>query len=77
MCPTKAQNQPVHLRGLIRVFVVHMKKLCIIGYQNIPSEDSDKTVQMRRLIQTFVVRIRQKVRFLTLCSNILFIESVL
>ena len=28
----KYTNQPMHLCSLIRVFLVHMKKLCILGY---------------------------------------------
>ena len=41
-------NQHVHPRNLIGVFVVHRKKLCILGYpKNVPSEDSDQTAQMR------------------------------
>ena len=32
--PNKDSNQPVHSRSLISVFVVRMKKLCILGYPN-------------------------------------------
>ena len=39
--PNKDSNQPVHLCRLVRLFVVHMKKLCIFAIQNVPSEDSD------------------------------------
>ena len=31
VCPAK-KNQPVHQRFLTRVFIVSMKKLCILGY---------------------------------------------
>ena len=30
--PNEDSNQPAHPRSLIRVFVVHMKKHCILGY---------------------------------------------
>ena len=52
--PTKT-DQPALPRSLIRVFVVHMKKLCILGYMypNAPSDDSNQTVPMRRMIWDF------------------------
>ena len=31
--PNEDSNQPSHPRSLIRVFIVRMKKLCILGYQ--------------------------------------------
>ena len=37
-----------------------------LGIQNAPSEDSDQTVRMRRLIWIFAGRTCMKVRFLTL-----------
>ena len=30
--PNEVSDQPAHSRSLIRVFVVHMKKLCTLGY---------------------------------------------
>ena len=47
-----------------RVFV--MKNLCIFGYPNCASEDSDQTALMRRLIWIFTGRKLSKVRFPTL-----------
>ena len=35
------------------VFVVRMKKLCILAIENAPSQDSDQTVHMYRLIWIF------------------------
>ena len=32
MCANKDSNQPAHLRSLIRVFIVRMKKFCIFYY---------------------------------------------
>ena len=32
--PNEDSNQPAHPRSLITVFVVCMKKLCILGYPN-------------------------------------------
>ena len=61
----KESNQYAHPRSQIRVFVVHMKKICILGYQNEPSKDSDQTAQMRSLIRIFAGRKCPKVRFLT------------
>ena len=43
-----------------------MKNLCIFGYPNCASEDSDQTVLMRRLIWIFTGRKLSKVRFPTL-----------
>ena len=48
--PNEGSNQPAHPRSLIRVFIVRMEKLCILGYPNVPSENSDQTARMRRLI---------------------------
>ena len=64
--PNKDSDQTAHPRSLIRVFVVRMKKLCILGYPNAPSEDSDQTARMRRLIWIFALRTNPKVRFLML-----------
>ena len=46
---------------LIRVFVVRMKKHCILGYPKCSSEDSDQPAQMRRLIWIFTGRTCPKV----------------
>ena len=46
-------NQPANLCCLISVFVVHMKKLWILGYPKCPSDDSDQTAWMFRLIWIF------------------------
>ena len=32
--PNEDTNQPAHLHNLIRVFIVHMKKVCILWYPN-------------------------------------------
>ena len=48
--PNEDSNQPARLSCLTRVFVVRMKKLCILGYPNASSEESDQTARMRRLI---------------------------
>ena len=58
-------NEPAHLHSLIRVFVVCMKKLCIVGI-NVPSEDFDQTAQMCRLIWIIAGHICLKLHFLTL-----------
>ena len=52
--------------SLIRVFVLRMKKLCTLGYQNVPREDSDQTVRMCRL--TWIFPVHTKVLFLTFGS---------
>ena len=54
------------LHSLIRVSLVRMKKLNILGYPKWPSEDSDMSALMRRLIGIFVGRTCSKVQFLTL-----------
>ena len=51
------------------------KKLWIFGYQTAPSEDSDQTARMRRLIWIFVGHTCQKGRFLILrliCKLLVF-----
>ena len=63
--PNEHSNQPAHARSLIRVFVVRTKKLCILGYPKC-SQDSDQTVQMRRLMCIFDGRLCPKVLFKTL-----------
>ena len=45
---------------------VRMKKLCILGIQNAPSEYSDQTARMCKLIRIFAKRRGPRVRFLTL-----------
>ena len=50
ICQTKTQS---NLHSLVKVFVVRMNKLCIHGYQNASSGNSDQTTQMRRLILIF------------------------
>ena len=46
------------------VFVVRMKKFCIVGYpKNAHSEDSGKIARMRSLIRIFTGRTCQKERF--------------
>ena len=40
--PNKDSDQPAHPRSLIRVFLFHMKKLCIHGFPKTPSEKSDQ-----------------------------------
>ena len=52
----------VWLESLLSVW----RKVCILGYQNAPSEDFEQTVRMRRLIWIFARRTCPKVRFLTL-----------
>ena len=54
---------PLNVNG---IFVVRIKKPCILGIKNAPSEDSDETVRMHRLIWIFTGRTYSKVRFLTL-----------
>ena len=65
---SKDSNQPAHPCSLIRVFVVRLKKLCIIGYPYVTSDDSDQTVNTSRLIWIFTGRLhaRFKVHYLML-----------
>ena len=37
--PSEDSDQPGHLPSLIRVFAVHMKKACVLGYSMSYSED--------------------------------------
>ena len=62
----KDSNQPAYRQSLIRVFLVRMKTLCIFTIQIMPSEDSDQTARMRRLIRIFAGSTYPEVRFLTL-----------
>ena len=39
MCVKEDSNQPMHLCSLIGVFIVHMKTLYILGYQNCEYSD--------------------------------------
>ena len=55
----------VRHRTVWSVFFVCMKKLCILGHKHVPSEDSDQTARVLRLIWIFAVRKCQNVRFLT------------
>ena len=48
--PNEHSNQPAHPHSLIRVFVVLMTNFAYIAAQNAPSEFSDQTARMRRLI---------------------------
>ena len=51
---------------LIRVFVVRLNKFCFLrAIRKAPSEDSDQTARMRRLIWIFAWCTCPKVRFLT------------
>ena len=50
---------------LVKVLFVRRRKLCIFGYPNASTEDSDQTARMRRLIWIFAGRTWPKVRFLT------------
>ena len=61
-------DRTAHSRSLIRVFVVRMKKLCILGYPKCAQRRfrSACTNEMRRLIWIFAGRACPKVRFLTL-----------
>ena len=43
--PNNDSNQPAYPRSLTRVFVVRMKKLCIMGYLNASSDNSDQTAK--------------------------------
>ena len=56
----------LRMRGLIRVFVVHGKILCILSIQNAHDEDSDQTVRTLTMIHFFVGRICPLLRLLTL-----------
>ena len=60
--PSGDCNQPADVHSLIRLVVVCIKKLCIRGYQNAPSEDSDQIAQLRSLILVFTGRTCPKVR---------------
>ena len=53
-------NQPPHPRNLIRVFVVHMKRLCVL---KVFTEDFDQTVWKRRLIWIFAGRMSKNSAF--------------
>ena len=64
-CPNEDPSHPAQPRSLIRVFFVHMKRLHLRLSKKAPSEDSDQTVQMCRLICIFAGRTCAKVRFLT------------
>ena len=66
MRPTKTQISLRIPRSRSRVFVLHMKKLCILGNPKIDatSEDSDQTARMRSLIWIFAGRTYPTVRFL-------------
>ena len=48
--PSEDSDQPGHPPGLIRVFVVRMKKAWVPSYLLRASEDSDQTGRMPRLI---------------------------
>ena len=48
--PTVDLDQPADPRSLIRDYFVRMKKISSLANLNAPSEDSEQTVQMRRLI---------------------------
>ena len=43
--PKEDSNYPAPLCGLIRVFIVRMKKFSILGYPKCASEDSDQTAR--------------------------------
>ena len=42
--PNEALNHSVHLRSLIRVFVTRMNEPDILGYLNLPNDDSDLNI---------------------------------
>ena len=43
-------DQPGRPPSLIRVFVVHLKKVLVLNYPEVHNKDSDQTVQIPRLI---------------------------
>ena len=49
MCAQR-RLQPALTPNLIRVFVLPIRKLSFLAIQNAPSEDSDQTARMRRLV---------------------------
>ena len=71
----------LHTRAVWPVFVVCMKKLCVLGLaiRNRPNEDSDQTARMSRLIRLIAERKRLKVPFSDdmdhMCTLIIFIVS--
>ena len=64
--PNEDSNQHAHLRSLIKVFPVHMKKRSALAIQN---KASDQTSWMRRLIWIFAGYTCPRVRFLSLQLN--------
>ena len=64
--PNKDLNQPVHPHSLNRIFIVFMKKLCIVGIQKAPSAAFDQNAPVHGFIWIFAGHICQKVHYLTL-----------
>ena len=52
VCPAKTQIS-LHIWAVWSVFIVCIKKLCIHGYPNAPSEDFDQTARMHRMSWIF------------------------
>ena len=57
-------NEDSHLRRLVRVVIVCMKKFASLAIQNAPSDDSNQTVQMLKLIGILTGSTYPKVCFL-------------
>ena len=58
--PNEDSNQPAQWSNLIRVFLVHLKKIASLAIQNLPSEDSDPNAQsdlnLRRALRYVFLR---------------------
>ena len=65
-CSPNEDLTKFNLRSLVRVFAVRMKNFASFAIQNAPSENSDQTARMRRLVWIFAGRTWPEVRFLTL-----------
>ena len=64
--PNEDSDKPAHPRSLIIVFVVRVKDFAFLAIPNAPSEDSDQTVWMCRLIWIFSGKHISEGTFLTL-----------
>ena len=52
---------------MIKVFIVHMKKIASLVIQNVPREDSDQTANVQADLNLCLVQTYPKICFLMLC----------
>ena len=66
MCALEDLNQPTHHAVLLKSSLSAWRNFAFLAVQNAPSEESDHTAPLRRLIWIFAGSKYPKVRFLTL-----------